>query len=120
MLKLAGGLIDESKGIYPHFDGLFNVQNSTWTFVNGAKIQFAPIPDDISEWQGLQATNILVDEAAEFTQEEILFLIGRLRGARYKGHLDVTMTCNPNRGSFLYEWVKYSLDEATGVPKAGH
>lgn len=119
MLKLAGGLIDESKGIYPHFNGEFNVQNSTWTFKNGAKIQFAPIPDKIAEWQGLQATNILVDEAAEFTQEEILFLIGRLRGARYKGHLDVTMTCNPNRSSFLFEWVKYSLDEATGVPRPG-
>lgn len=119
MLKLPGGLIDEAKQIYPHFDGLFNVQNSTWTFNNGAKIQFAPIPDKIAEWQGLQVTNVLVDEAAEFTQEEILFLIGRLRGAKYKGHLDVTMTCNPNRASFLYEWVKYSLDEFTGVPRPG-
>lgn len=119
MLKLAGGLIDESQGIYPWFDGEFNIQNSTWTFPNGAKIQFAPIPDNVAGWQGLQATNILVDEAAEFTQEEILFLIGRLRGARYKGHLDVTMTCNPNRSSFLFEWVKYSLDEVTGIPKPG-
>lgn len=119
MLKLQGGLIDESKGIYTYFGGEFNIQNSTWTFPNGAKIQFAPIPDKIAEWQGLQATNILIDEAAEFTQDEILFLIGRLRGARYKGHLDVTMTCNPNRASFLFEWVKYSLDEVTGVPKPG-
>lgn len=119
MLKLQGGLIDESHGIYTHFGGEFNIQNSTWTFPNGAKIQFAPIPDKIAEWQGLQATNILVDEAAEFTQDEILFLIGRLRGARFKGHLEVTMTCNPNRASFLFEWVKYSLDEVTGVPKPG-
>lgn len=119
MLKLPGGLIDESKGIYPFFTGLYNISTTTWTFDNGAQVQFAPIPDDVAGWQGLQATNILVDEAAEFTQEEILFLIGRLRGAKYKGHLDVTMTCNPNRSSFLFEWVKYSLDEVTGVPKPG-
>jgi predicted phage terminase large subunit-like protein len=119
MLKLPGGLIDESKGIYPHFGGEYKIQASTWIFPNGATIQFAPIPDKIGEWQGLQATNILVDEAAEFTQDEILFLIGRLRGAKYKGHLDVTMTCNPSRASFLFDWVKYSLDEATGVPKEG-
>lgn len=119
MLKLSGGLWDESKSIYKHFGGIPKEQKMTWVFPNGSTIQFAPIPDDISEWQGLQVTNVLVDEAAEFTQEEILFLIGRLRGANYKGHLDVTMTCNPNRSSFLYEWVKFSLDEATGVPKAG-
>jgi predicted phage terminase large subunit-like protein len=119
MLKLSGGLWDESKGIYKHFGGVPKVQQLTWVFPNGATVQFAPIPDDIGEWQGLQATNILVDEAAEFTQEEILFLVGRLRGAKYKGHLDVTMTCNPNRSSFLFEWVKYSLDEITGVPKPG-
>jgi predicted phage terminase large subunit-like protein len=119
MLKLSGGLWDESKNIYKHFGGIPKEQKLTWVFPNGATVQFAPIPDDISEWQGLQATNILVDEAAEFTQEEILFLVGRLRGARYKGHLDVTMTCNPNRASFLYEWVKFSLDEFTGVPLPG-
>jgi predicted phage terminase large subunit-like protein len=119
MLKISGGLWDESKSIYNHFGGVPKEQKLTWVFPNGATIQFAPIPDDLSEWQGLQTTNILVDEAAEFTQEEILFLVGRLRGAKYKGHLDVTMTCNPNRSSFLYEWVKFSLDEVTGVPKPG-
>jgi predicted phage terminase large subunit-like protein len=119
MLKLSGGLWDESKSIYRHFDGRPLVQSLTWVFKNGATIQFAAIPDDLSEWQGLQATNILVDESAEFTQAEILFLISRLRGAEYKGHLNVTMTCNPARESFLYEWVKYSLDEATGIPLAG-
>lgn len=118
-LKLPGGLVDESQGIYSHFRGEWGVQALTWKFPNGARIQFGAIPDKLSEWQGLQATHILVDEAAEFTEEEILFLISRLRSARYKGHLCVTMTCNPDRASFLYNWVEYSLDETTGVPKPG-
>jgi predicted phage terminase large subunit-like protein len=119
MLKLSGGLVDESKAIYSHFGGVLGIQALTWKFPNGATIQFAAIPDNLGDWQGLQSTNILVDEAAEFTQEEILFLMSRLRGAKYKGHLNMTMTCNPDRSSFLYEWVKYSLDELTGIPKIG-
>lgn len=119
MLKLPGGLIDESKSIYKAFGGRYMVQPSTWVFPNGARIQFAPIPDNILEWQGLQATHFLVDEAAEFTEAEILFLISRLRSAKYKGHLSITLTCNPSRDSFLYNWVKFSLDEVDGVPLEG-
>ncbi len=118
-LKISGGLWDESRKIYNHFGGIPKVQKMTWEFKNGATIQFAALPDDLLEWQGLQASHILVDEAAEFTQEEILFLISRLRSAEYKGHLNITMTCNPSRESFLYEWVKFSLEETTGVPKDG-
>lgn len=119
MLKLSGGLVDESKGIYSHFGGVLKVQALTWVFPNGATIQFAAIPDNLGEWQGLQATNILVDEAAEFTQEEILFLMSRLRSATYKGHLNMVMSCNPNRESFLFKWVEPFLDEATGIPRTG-
>lgn len=119
MLKLSGGLVDESKAIYSHFGGDFGIQALTWRFPNGATIQFAAIPDNLADWQGMQATHILVDESAEFTQAEILFLISRMRSAKYKGHLSCTMTCNPDRNSFLYDWVKYSLDEETGVPKPG-
>lgn len=118
MLKLSGGLWDESKKIYKWFRGVPKVQKMTWEFPNGATIQFAAIPDNVSDWQGLQASHILVDESAEFTQEEILFLVSRLRASDYKGHLNVTMTCNPHRDSFLFDWVKYSLDEQ-GVPKEG-
>lgn len=119
MLKLPGGLIDESQSIYSHFGGVYKVQPCKWIFPNGASIQFAPIPDKISEWQGLQASHFLVDEAAEFTQDEILFLVSRMRAVKYKGHLSITLTCNPHRESFLYDWVKFSLDEVTGVPLEG-
>lgn len=118
-LKLAGGLVDESKGIYNHFGAVFKIQPLEWVFPNGATIKFAALPDNIAEWQGLQATNVLVDEAAGFKQEQILFLLSRLRGARYKGHLNLTMTVNPDRNSFLYPWLEYCLDTETGIPKPG-
>lgn len=119
MLKLSGGLVDESKEIYSHFGGVLGIQALTWKFPSGATIQFGAIPDKLSEWQGLQSTHMLVDEAAEFTQREILFLMSRLRSAKYKGHMSMLLTCNPDRNSFLYDWVKYSLDETTGVPMPG-
>lgn len=119
MLKLSGGLVDESKEIYTHFDGVFGIQALTWKFPNGATIQFAALPDKLSDWQGLQASHILVDEAAEFTMEEILFLMSRLRAVKYKGHLSLTMTCNPDSSSFLRDWVDWCLDKETGVPLPG-
>lgn len=118
-LKLQGGLVDESKGIYRHFGGKFNKQNLEWEFPNGATIKFVAIPDNLADWQGLQASHMLVDEAAEFTEEEILFLLSRLRSSGYEGHCSITMTCNPSRDSFLYNWVEFSLDEVTGIPMAG-
>jgi predicted phage terminase large subunit-like protein len=118
-LKITGGMIDESKKMYPGFGAKFKVMDSKWIWPNGATIQFAPIPDDPLQWQGLQATHILVDEIAEFTEEEVLFLQGRIRGAEYKGHTQLIGTCNPSRDSFLFKWVEFSLDMSTGIPKPG-
>ncbi len=119
VLKLPGGLVDESKNIYPHFGAVWNVQPLMWKFPNGAEIKFAAIPQNLMEWQGLQASNILVDEAAERPEATILFLLSRLRSAGYKGHINLTLTCNPERTSFLYPWVEYCLDPETGIPKEG-
>lgn len=115
-LKLSGGLWDESQGIYSHFGGIPKIQRLTWEFPNGATIQFAALPDRIEEWRGLQASHILVDEAASFKESDILFLLSRLRSAKYKGHLNLTMTCNPDKSSFLFKWVEFCLDEE-GIPK---
>lgn len=117
-LKLSGGLWDESHNIYPHAGGIAKVQRLTWVFPNGATIQFAAMPDNLDEWRGMQATNFLVDEAATFKESQILFLMSRLRSATYKGHMNLTMTCNPDKNSFLFDWVKFSLDE-DGIPMAG-
>lgn len=119
-LKLSGGLFDESYNIYPHFGGVPKVQRLTWVFPNGATIQFAALPDNLDEWRGLQASHILVDEAATFKEGDILFLMSRLRSANYKGHMNITMTCNPDSSSFLADWTKYSWEGTEdGVPREG-
>jgi len=115
-----GGIITESKQIYPHFGGVYKVQARTWVFPSGAQIIFAGIPDEsaLPEWQGSQICRLMIDEAAEWDLNRIIFLLGRIRSTRYKGKMQLIMTCNPSRTSFLYDWVKWCLDEE-GVPKPG-
>jgi predicted phage terminase large subunit-like protein len=118
VLKAVGGLVDESKFLYSQFGAEFKLQPLEWHFPNGAMVKFVAMPTDHGEVQGWQATNIIVDEGAEFKLEDILALKARIRGARYKGKLGMTITCNPNRNSWLFPFVEYCLDE-NGVPKAG-
>ena len=48
----------------------------------------------------------------------IILLLSRMRTAGSNIHPQLVMTANPDRNSFLYEWVKFCLDE-NGVPKEG-
>jgi predicted phage terminase large subunit-like protein len=118
-LKVVGGLVDESKNMYKQFGAVFNSQQLEWRWPNGAVIKFMAMPDDLSELQGAAATLIICDEGTELSVEGILMLKSRLRGARFKGVMQLVITCNPDRQSYLYDWVKYSLDEETGIPKSG-
>jgi len=119
-LKRPGGLINESKSIYPHFKGKYGLQSLTWKFPSGAQISFGAISgdSDLGGWQGSQLTRVMIDEAAEeWTQHQVLFMISRMR-SKSKIHPQLIMTANPNKNSFLFDWVQYCLDE-DGVPKKG-
>ncbi len=119
VLKAIGGLVDESKQLYAQFGAEFKIQPLEWHFPNGAIIKFVAMPTNRAEVQGWQATNIIVDEGAEFQLEDILALNERIRGARYKGKTGMLITCNPNRNSWLFPFVEFCLDPDTGVPKPG-
>lgn len=121
MLNDPGALIDESHNIYPNFKAVYKKQHKKWIFPNSATIQFKYLPQNLGDLQGMQATNVIIDEMGEdFTEEDILFIYGRMRAKQeYKGYKCLIGTCNPNRNSFLYDWVKFSLDESTGIPVSG-
>lgn len=111
-------IISASKQIYPHFGGIYKTQARTWVFPNGAEIDFKAMPKDLYEVQGWERTHFIVDEAAEWEQEQILALLSRLRSATYKGKKSVTLSCNPSKSSWLMPVVEYSLDQE-GVPRPG-
>ena len=111
-------LINASKQIYPHFGGEYKVQAKTWIFPNGAEIDFKAMPKDLYVVQGWERTTYVVDESAEFTQESILAILGRLRSVKYKGKKSLLLTCNPSKTSYLLSWVQFSLD-SEGIPLPG-
>lgn len=123
-LKLSGSLIDTSWEIYPHVGGVYRQDKMRWTFPSGATIQFAAIDSKkaLEGWKGSQVTHILIDEAADWPEDYIIFLLSRLRSATFNkekdGKLQLIMSCNPDNGSFLLNWVRPFLDE-DGVPHEG-
>lgn len=118
VIKAIGGLVDESQHIYKQFGAEWRVQPLEWRFPNGAIVKFVAMPVNIEDVKGWQATNIIVDEGADFKLTDILALKERIRGARYKGKLSMTITCNPDRNSWLFPFVEFCLDE-DGVPVKG-
>jgi predicted phage terminase large subunit-like protein len=122
-LKRPGGLIDESKQVYPDFTKIpYKTQAKVWQFPSGAEISFSAIScdDDLGSWQGSQLTRIMVDECADkWTEKQVLFLQSRLRTAGSKIHPQLILTCNPDINSFLKGWVDFCLDPDTGVPMPG-
>jgi predicted phage terminase large subunit-like protein len=119
MLASQGGLIDESHNIFPHFGAWYKVQAKEWIFKNGAMLKFVAMPKDSRDVQGWQPTNVIIDEAAEYSLKQVLAIQERVRSGRFKGKTNMMLTCNPNRNSFLYEWVEWCLDPDTGIPRAG-
>jgi predicted phage terminase large subunit-like protein len=122
-LKRPGGLIDESKQVYPDFTKIpYKTQAKLWEFPSGATISFSAIScdDDLGSWQGSQLTRICVDECGDkWTEKQILFLQSRLRTVGSKIHPQLILTANPDINSFLKNWVDFCLDPDTGCPVDG-
>jgi len=120
-LTRQGGIVSESKSVYPEFGGIYKTQARTWVFPSGAEIALNAIDSDtdLGGFQGAQLVRIFVDEAADkWTEHQVLFLLSRLRSAHSKIKPQLILTCNPDINSFLKSWVDFSLNE-DGVPVEG-
>lgn len=119
-LKLPGAIVDASHRIYPHFGGVYKTQQMRWVFPSGAMIQFAAIDSfkALEGFKGSEFTHVLIDEAADWPEDYVTFLMSRIRSSRFKGKMQMVMSCNPDNNSFLFRWVEWCLD-ADGVPLAG-
>lgn len=119
LLKSIGGLWSTAMEMYMDFGAKPRFQALEFIFPSKAVVKLVAIPDNLQEVQGWQPTHVLFDEATEASLDAILALQARIRSANYKGpKMSMMLTCNPDRKSWLYDWVEYSLDEY-GVPKPG-
>lgn len=119
LLKSIGGLWSTAMEMYMDFGAKPRFQALEFIFPSKAIVKLVAIPDNLQEVQGWQPTHVLFDEATEASLDAILAVQARIRSANYKGpKMSMMLTCNPDRKSWLYDWVEYSLDEY-GVPKKG-
>ena len=119
-LEGLGGAIDRSYAIYGQV-GKYNQQKHRWTFFTGAQLQFchAQNPKDVYNYQSQQFDILLIDEATQFTQEMIDYLITRNRktieNQMFKPFC--AMATNPGNighGMFLERFVKATTKDADG------
>lgn len=112
-LKKGGSLWPESKKLYRPFKAHINNKDRKHTFPSGANIAFDGLiheGDEEKNYQGSQFSFIGFDEVTHFTEEQVIYLIGRLRSDA-KNNSYCMMTCNPDINSWVLQYVKPYLDE---------
>lgn len=114
-LKGAGSLFDECSTMYADFP-IRRMAGSDMKFVFevGAEVKFSysDRPSDKHNFQGWQVTEFLVDEAQQLLEENVIYLISRLRSKSKRMH-QLKLTCNPEYDSYLRVWLEDAgyLDE---------
>ena len=120
----SGGMFDEANKMYnealhqvdPKAKLKISRKDLKFTFPSKAEIlmQHMNLERDKLNIQGWQIGYALVDEATQFLESQIMYIISRLRtDAKMSSHLK--MTCNPDADSYLRHW----LDDAGYLDKDG-
>ena len=123
MLKGSGGVFDTAIAMYSQVDPKIkvNTKDMKIRFSNGAQIEFKHYDHEKNwiDWQGLQLSTCLIDEASQYTSARIEYIISRLRtDADMEAHL--LMTANPDYDSVLRIWLEkggYLDEEGYPIPE---
>jgi phage terminase large subunit-like protein len=115
-----GGLLDESRKLYPLFGGELRVApNLEWRFPSGAAIQFRQVQyeGDTQAYKGAQFSQLDFDELTEFTEFQFFYLLSRLRSIGAKRKPSVRATTNPEAASWVRRFIGWWIGE-DGFPIA--
>lgn len=88
-------------------------------FPNGAVLKFSHMQheSDMYSHKGGQYSFVAFDEATDFTEEMIVYLVSRMRNAYVNYKPQMFLMTNPDYYSFLREWIEgFYLDQMTGIP----
>lgn len=119
-IETQGGLWEEAIALYSKIDkGLkVRMKDKKLIFSNGASLKFSHYENEAAKekFKGLQADYIAFDEATEFTEEMVTYLMSRNRNAKVQHKPSLCMATNPHCDSFLKDWIWWWLDPITGIP----
>lgn len=112
-----GGLLDHCKGLYGPLRAPYNHTDKEFRFPCGAKITLGSVQydKDLDNFMGSQYDWIAFDEATQFPEKFVLALWGRCR-SKTGIKPALRMSCNPDNDSWLYKFLFWWLDPATGFP----
>jgi hypothetical protein len=82
-LNLSGALMDRAHLWWDSTDAKWSEQNKTFTFPNGSRITFGHMENtvDMYNYQSAEYQFVGVDEAGQFEERQILYMLSRLRAA---------------------------------------
>ena len=111
-LKGAGGLWNEAKAMYAPWNPHIHEGDRLMTFPSGATIQFSHMEHNKNrlDHQGLQYTHIYFDEGTHFEEEQVTYLMSRLR-SKAKVPSTMFISCNPDPDSFIATYIDWWLDD---------
>lgn len=116
-IRNSGGLWDESEQLYSKLGAKSSRSSLRHTFKSGAEVRFSHLEyeKDMYSWQGAQLPDFKFDEMTHFTERQFWYMISRNRSTcgvkpNFRG------TCNPDPDSFVYDLIKWWIDEETGYP----
>lgn len=126
-VTLPGGLVDESKKIYPLMGAQYYSSSKTWVFPSGAKIVLRGLElvDDMYQYKGVQVNAVYWDELTSFEESQFWYLFSRIRSTNsIKGY--VKCTTNPQSEGFVKDLIEsagylredgFAEDTMSGVVK---
>lgn len=89
-------------------------------FPNGAVLKFSHMQHESNMYdhKGGQYSLVIFDEATDFTEEMIIYLLSRMRNAYVDYKPQMFLMTNPDYHSFLRLWIQdFYLDPQSGIPK---
>lgn len=129
MIKSPGSIWHEAVNMYTSVfkKGLrIKHRETEIIFPNGAVLKFSHMQHDSDMYshKGGQYSFVAFDEATDFTEEMVVYLMSRMRNAYVDYTPQLFLLTNPDYNSFLRLWIQdYYLDTTTGVPieeRSGH
>lgn len=108
-LKKRGGAFWTAVKIFQAFrkGTTYTQQPMVIRFPSGATVSFTGMDDEAGRdaIQGIEISAAMLDEAAHFKEEDVWWIISRLR-TNAKMSPCIWLTCNPDPSSFLLDWIK--------------
>ena len=114
-----GGLFDSAINLYKLVDPNLKIKMRELEiiFSSGAQLKFAYLdkPGDKYNFQGAELTFAGFDEIQQLEEDNVIYILSRLRSTSVNYKKQAYATGNPDYDSFIRHWVEFALDER-GIP----